>query len=416
MALAASLIKGFQYRVNQQGGMLEGDVVTIVDNTPFPDSDIGRRRKITVRFTDGSEGYLLPRALEDRPCGVEPSVDAQAFQHGGTLLLDEVAPAPRFNVTTKEEAGPVSVPVLDTATAATIVVDKITDPMDDRLDHLRPKPSKVKRYIKREMKNGMSDVEMLLLYTSDDFRATNGMFPANLALKGDTQSGKTILVEVLAVLWAELLGLPKPMPVFTLSGSSGVTDFDLFGQMTSYADPLTGTDRLIWLPGIVELAAQCGGILYLDEINAMDARVTSSLHPLLDHRHTFTNRNKPVWSKGQFMPEVTRAHPDLWIIATYNEGYQGIGKMNEALHGRWDHIQWDYDEKVENTLVKSPDDPADRSGDAYGSQGQEAAHTVQHGCDGALAAQRQGLRSRAGHRCHARHVRRQRAGGGRVHR
>ena len=348
MALAASLLKNFQYRVNAQGGVLEGDVVTIVDNTPFPDTDVARRRKITVQFTDGSQGYLLPRALEDLPCGVVPEGVEVAEAMPAAVL------PPQFNVTTAEEAGPISVPVLDKATATTIVVDKITDPMDPRLDHLRPSKAKVKRYIRSEMKNGMSDVELLLHYTSDDYRARNDGRPVNLALKGDTQSGKTFLVEVLAVMWAELLGLPKPMPVFTLSGSSGVTDFDMFGQTTSYTDPVTGIATLIWLPGIVELAAQVGGILYLDEINAMAERVTSSLHPLLDHRHTFVNRNKPVWRGAKFMPKVITDNLDLWIIATYNEGYHGMGKMNEALHQRFDHILWDYDEAVEAKLIKSP--------------------------------------------------------------
>ena len=32
----------------------------------------------------------------------------------------------------------------------------------------------------------------------------------------------------------------------------------------------------MWLPGVVDLAAQVGGILYLDEVNAMGERVTSS--------------------------------------------------------------------------------------------------------------------------------------------
>jgi len=205
----------------------------------------------------------------------------------------------------------------------------------------------------REMKNGMTDVAMLLHYTSDEFWARKDGRPMNLALKGPTQSGKTFLVEALAVYWSEAMGLPKPMPIFTLSGSSGVTDFDLFGQTTSYTGP-DGQERLVFLPGMPDLASQVGGILYLDEINGMAERVTLSLHSLLDHRHSFVNRNRPVWRNGQFMPDVVKASLDLWIIATYNEGYRGMGKMNEALHQRFDHILWDYDESVETKLVKSP--------------------------------------------------------------
>ena len=59
-------------------------------------------------------------------------------------------------------------PLLDHRT--NIQVTPITDPMDPRLDHLRPSRAKVRRYINREMPNGMSDVEFLLTFTSDDYR------------------------------------------------------------------------------------------------------------------------------------------------------------------------------------------------------------------------------------------------------
>jgi len=174
-------------------------------------------------------------------------------------------------------------------------------------------------------------------------------------LKGDTQGGKTFLVEVLAVEWAKRLGLPKPMPIFTLSGSAGITDFDMFGQASPYYDPATGTERIVWLPGVVDMAARVGGILYADECNAIAERYTSSLHPIADHRHTFTNRNRPVAVPGDgFMPETVTTSMNLWFIGTFNEGYRGMSDMNEAFVNRFRHIEWGYDEKVEKALVPSP--------------------------------------------------------------
>ena len=170
--------------------------------------------------------------------------------------------------------------------------------MDPRLDHLRPNTQKVAQYVNRTMPNGMTDVQFFLQFTGEAHRRENQGRPANIMLKGDTQGGKTFLVEVLAVAWAKMLGYPKPMPIFTLSGSSGVTDFDLFGQAAPYVDPDTGGEHIVWLPGVVDLAAKVGGILYLDECNALGERVTTSLHPVVDHRHTFTNRNKPVKAPG----------------------------------------------------------------------------------------------------------------------
>jgi hypothetical protein len=348
MAKAHFLIPGFQYRVIS--GLLADEIVTIVDNHPFPDDDPqGRQRKITVKFEDGTQDYILPRLLSDEPMGI----DSPAIQGTAHTAPVQAVEAP---VTAIGPMATVLNPVTGEAiTVARQPVTPITDPMDPRLDHLRPSRTKVKRYVNRQMMNGMTDVQFLLTFTGDSHRAENEGHPANIMLKGDTQAGKTILVEVLAIAWADAMGYPKPMPIFTLSGSSGVTDFDLFGQAVTYADPEVGIDRLVNLPGVVALAAECGGILYLDEINAMGERVTSSLHPLCDSRHQFVNRGKAVTKGGLFMPEVVTAHPDLWIVGTYNDGnYRGMGQMNEAFINRFRHIAWGYDDDVESRLIKSP--------------------------------------------------------------
>ena len=363
MARAHFLIPGFQYRIRD--GLLAEEIVTIIDNHPFPDSDpADKRRKITVKFEDGSIDYILPRTLSDEPMGIDsPAIQgapaqavAQTVQEAWSS--DEAPIAPVHTTVVSNDANQVT--VINPATGLPISVAKVAvtplnDPMDPRLDHLRPSREALKHYIPRTMMNGMQDSEFLLKYTNDFYRAKNEGHPASFMLKGETQGGKTLLIQVLAVLWADMLGLPKPMPIFTLSGSSGVTDYDLFGQPVTYTDPDTGQDRLVHLPGVVALAAQCGGILYLDEINALAGNVTSSLHPLADHRHTFTNRGKAVLKGGVFMPEFVKAHPDLWILGTYNDGtYKGMGEMNEAFINRFRHIRWDYDENVEDQLITSP--------------------------------------------------------------
>lgn len=360
MALAASLLPGFQYEIT--GGPLEGEIVTIVDNTPFPDGDPGgRQRKITALDPMGSEFYILPRLLGDSPVGMaqtDPAGGLVATASGfpvapiigaaASPALAQAAQSPVVVVQTADQVQAIVAP-----TPAGEVVTPITDPMDPRLDHLRPSRSKVKRYLNRVMSNGMTDVDFFLTFTDDNYRAENDGRPANVMIKGDTQSGKTMLVEVLAVKWAEAMGLPKPMPIFTLSGSSGVTDYDLFGQPTTFTHPVTGLDSLVWLPGLADLAARCGGILYLDEVNAMAERVTTSLHPMADFRHQFTNRNKAVLKGGVIMPEVVSVHMDCWIIATYNEGYRGMAEMNEAFINRFRHISWGYDRDVEGKLISS---------------------------------------------------------------
>jgi hypothetical protein len=54
------------------------------------------------------------------------------------------------------------------------------------------------------------------------------------------------------------------------------------------------------------------------------------------------------------MPETVVAHQDLWVVGTYNEGYRGMGDLNEAFLNRFRHIRWDYDEAVESKLITSP--------------------------------------------------------------
>ena len=375
MAQAHFLIPGFSYEI--RSGIFAGEVVTIVDNHPFPDGH-QHARKIVAKGNDGTVINILPRQLDDTPV-ITPAFTSQSAAITADLttqaivdLVQEARAEPDELPAVENFEEYVPVPAVydvigpqaveggavdkDGKLYGGTIVNPIVDPMDERLDHLRPSRVKVRRYIKRILtgKNGveLTDVEFLLLFASDDYRIANEGRPQNFALKGDTQSGKTFLVEVLAVAWAEALGLPQPMPIFTLSGSSGITDFDLFGQTTSFTDPETGVESLVWLPGIAALAAQAGGILYLDELNFMGERVTSSLHSLIDHRHTFVNRNKAVRKGGEFMPEHVTAHLDLWVIGTYNEGYRGGGKMNQAFHQRFEHILWDYDLAVEKELIK----------------------------------------------------------------
>lgn len=371
MARAHFLIPGFQYRIKE--GLEAETIVTIVDNHPQADKmPNGERnplaRKVLARWPDGEVDHILPRLLSDEPMGIDsPAIEGAPAQAVAQSVQDAWAPEvqptdmplpPVHTTVVSDDADQVT--VINPVTGHPITVAKVQSvplngPMDPRLDHLRPSREVLKHYIPRTMMNGMVDSEMLLRYTNDFYRAKNEGYPASFMLKGETQGGKTLLIQVLAVLWADLRGFHKPMPIFTLSGSSGVTDYDLFGQPVTYTDPETGQDRLVNLPGVVALAAQCGGILYLDEINAMGERVTSSLHPLADHRHTFTNRGKAVLRGGVFMPEFVRAHEDLWILGTYNDGnYRGMGEMNEAFINRFRHIRWDYDESVEDQLITLP--------------------------------------------------------------
>ena len=260
---------------------------------------------------------------------------------------------------------PSNAPTAPMATDRQFVVSniKITSLDDPALDDFRPTINP-KSYVSRTLAGNKTDIEVMMSFY--DRRHDNDGYPIPVALIGDTQSGKTYLAQVMAFKLAEKMGLTKPLPVFTLSGSSAITDHDLFGQYRPVV--VNGQEQLVWMEGIVALAARLGGILYLDEINAMSGNVTSALHPLLDNRHQFVNIRKPVWhgstytdpetgesyETGEYRPETVVASKDLWILASWNPGYAGMAKTNEALANRFQPMEWNYDEDVEKKLIKSP--------------------------------------------------------------
>lgn len=223
------------------------------------------------------------------------------------------------------------------------------DPMDPQLDRFRPDPEVVGRYISRTLPGGITDIDLLLGLR--DLRDSNGA-PPNIGLVGATQSGKTMLVSVLACLAAARDGLAKPYPVFTLNGSTGISSYDLFGQTT--ATMTEGRETLVWMDGLVSLAMRCGGLLYLDEWNAVPPAQATALHPVLDERRTFTNYHHAVPDgHGGYMPEVVTAHCEMWVIATVNPGYRGTHVMAEASTNRFRWLSWEYDEATEERLVPS---------------------------------------------------------------
>lgn len=307
-----------QQAVLIKSGPFGGMSATIIDPAVVPDGQ-PNQRKILVDIHGVGQEWVIPKLItipgQQIVATVAPSTPAVTITHDNPTVV--IAP-------TK--------------------IESLDDPV---LDAFRPtRPRILKEYISRTLPGGRKDIDVLKTYWE---RRENG-YPTNVGLVGDTQSGKTMLVEVMAFIIAEEMGLTKPLPVFTLSGSSAITDHDLFGQ---YRPDDSG--ELRWMEGIVALAARLGGILYLDEVNAMPGNVTSSVHPMLDDRRSFTNYRKPIATPhGTYMPEVVRCSTDLWVLCTYNPGYAGMSRTNEAFANRFVWLPWGYDEEVEKRLIKSP--------------------------------------------------------------
>lgn len=320
MATAKALRAGMHVTI--KSGPFGGLSATIVDPTVQPDGT-EHQRKILVDIDGVGEQWMIPKLIN---------------------IPGSPVPGPYVTSIVPPSSNTLPAPTLPTVVVTDMPIMSLDDPA---LDPYRPqRPKIVKEYVSRMLPGDVKDTEALMSY----WRRRKDGYSINVGLVGDTQSGKTMLVEVMAFLVAKEMGLSKPLPVFTLAGSSAITDHDLYGQ---YRPDESG--QLRWMEGIVALACRLGGVLYLDEVNAMPGNVTAALHPMLDDRRSFINIRKPVQNThGVWMPEVVKCSTDLWVLCTYNPGYAGMSRTNEAFANRFVWLPWGYDEEVEKKLIKSP--------------------------------------------------------------
>ncbi len=122
-------------------------------------------------------------------------------------------------------------------------------------------------------------------------------------LKGPTGCGKTRFVEHMA--WR--LG----RPLVTVACNEDMTASDLVGRF------LLDADGTRWQDGPLTFAARHGAICYLDEVVEARQDTTVVIHPLTDNRRVL-----PLEKKG----EILKAHPDFFLVISYNPGYQSLMK------------------------------------------------------------------------------------------
>jgi hypothetical protein len=309
-------------------GTMEGMRCDIMSDSLVPDGQ-PNQRKVAVKWEDGEEGFYLPRQLEV----VEPKTHA-FIPTAQPVLVGQAQPQP-----------------VALSSAPAVVMGALpSHPDHDFYDEFRPSPVVKEMHIARQAMLGsdLNSTEYLMEWWNK--RDESG-FSKPLALVGDTQAGKTMEVERLAFAIAERMGLSKPVPVFTVMGSNGVTDHDLFG--TTRTDPMTG--QPVFMRGTVQMACEAPvAILYLDEVNAMGGNVTSALHPIIDGRHKFTNLRLPVRTEAGYSPMTINVSKGLWVIASWNPAYAGMNKTNEAFTARFKVLEWNYDSALEDHIIGSP--------------------------------------------------------------
>jgi nitric oxide reductase NorQ protein len=151
-----------------------------------------------------------------------------------------------------------------------------------------------------------------------------------LMLKGPTGCGKTRFIEHMA--WR----LDKPL--ITVACHEDMTAADLVGRY------LLDAEGTRWHDGPLTLAARHGAICYLDEIVEARQDTTVVIHPLTDAR-----RLLPIEKRN----ELVAAHPDFYLVISYNPGYQSVLKdLKESTKQRFGAIAFGYpDAGIEAEIV-----------------------------------------------------------------
>ena len=147
-------------------------------------------------------------------------------------------------------------------------------------------------------------------------------------LKGPTGCGKTRFVEYMAWHIGHKAQIPTAHPLTTVSCHEDLSATDLVGRYLLFAD---GTH---WIDGPLTLAVRRGGICYLDEVVEARKDTIVVIHSLTDHRRTL-----PIEKKG----ELLHAHPDFFLVVSYNPGYQSSTKdLKHSTRQRFVSIEFDY--------------------------------------------------------------------------
>lgn len=159
-------------------------------------------------------------------------------------------------------------------------------------------------------------------------------------LIGPTGSGKTHVGPELARILSEEEG--KDIPFYALSGDRDIQTTDFFGYPRVDGQ---------WVYGAFLKAFKYGGVLLLDEADALSANVALALNMAL--------ANKFMFVQGYATDRIDQ-HPDFVYIAAQNTDgsganrqYCGRERQDEALKNRMAcfEIRLDYDERVEKSLA-----------------------------------------------------------------
>lgn len=144
-------------------------------------------------------------------------------------------------------------------------------------------------------------------------------------IEGDKGIGKTLFVNTVCCM--------EDIPMVSYSCSSGTTMGDILGR-----EHILGDDSVFelgLLPTAIEVANHFSkGILYLDELNALEPEIQKMLNSVIDARRSVTVNGHIYRLKDGVK---------FCIVATMNPStYAGTSPLNEDLRSRFIGEQWRY--------------------------------------------------------------------------
>jgi MoxR-like ATPase len=146
-----------------------------------------------------------------------------------------------------------------------------------------------------------------------------------LLLKGHAGTGKDVRLLMFAAM--------TNRPYFSFDCTKWTTESDLSEDLVLEA--VDGASQTMRLPStILNAITTPGGILYLNEFNAMPQQSQTFLHALLDSKRAITLKT----SSGK----VVRAHPSVLIVGSMNPNYPGTFEPQLATRSRIVSLEIDY--------------------------------------------------------------------------
>lgn len=133
-------------------------------------------------------------------------------------------------------------------------------------------------------------------------------------LYGAPGCGKTALVEAAYH--------DQPGGMFTILGSGDTEVADLVGGYVQ-----TPSGGFLWEDGPLLKAAECGGVLLIDEVGLIDPKVLSIVYGLMDGRREYTVTANP--ERG-----TVKAAEGFYVVAATNPNAPGV-RLSEALLSRF---------------------------------------------------------------------------------